>query len=183
MFQGEKDDMDKDMMCKASNIQLEPVSKSHFGDEDVNYSNNINWVKKEIGVAHISERDLFDSNKCHFIKKEKGIHQDVKIKIEPKIEVPCDSYYDVGSALVKKEKADSTRSYNSESETDNEEKKWSPLEAATLRHGKQSTPTDMLMDLKKNNFGLLNCTFILNVARLHTGSLINLRITVDLSNI
>ena len=151
MFQGRTDDMEE-YVCKSSIIKLETASKSELCDEVVNHSYN-DGVKKETETGIANRDDMLD-----FVKREEGIYQNVQVKIEPEMEVSCDSHYDVKPVLVKKKTSNSTATISeANSETDNEKK--SPLDifkATTLRDDKQATPTDILMNLKKNNFGLLN---------------------------
>ena len=135
---------EQDIVKKERHRSISQTFKTEPKIEDSSYD-NIEPVTSTSDTVWDDKQD---------VKKERYISE--TFKTEPKIE---DSYEDVGPVLLKQETADKTTVSEDHSDSDNKEKLF-PLDvssqATRLPDDTQatSTPTDMLMALKENNFGL-----------------------------
>ena len=149
-----------DDMDISTNIKQETVSKSEASSEfDDSYSYAINnydvKVKLETCIVQtdIDKRGVSDY-KYDSVKRETFIFKEIKEEPKQEIEEDYSGQYDVGLVVLKQDTDDPTRYL----ESDND-KKVSPLcisQAKALPDDKHATPTDILMALKNNNYGLLS---------------------------
>ena len=132
---------------------------------------HFNEVKMETGIT-IADRELVDYN-ADCVKKEINNVDLQAFKAEPKQEDPCDcecDSHDVGPFLlqIQKQETETRTVSDNNSESDND-KKFSTLDicqATTLHGATQVASTDILMALKEQYFGLLNCdTFICKIVK------------------
>ena len=151
------------MTCESSKIKQEPLSKSDvWGEVETKEScyNGItvkmetgNDIYLDYGVVD-GDGDLKDFKYDEFVEKETNICPE--IISEPTIKEeqdPCDCHDD-GSVLFKQETADTASAYSQSVDEKNALICRPFSQATTLYDDKQSMPSDILMDLKKNNCGM-----------------------------
>ena len=151
------------MTCESSKIKQEPLSKSDvWGEVETKESfyNGVtvkmetgNDIDLDYGVVD-GDGDLKDFKYDEFVENETNICPE--IKAEPTIkeeEDPCDCH-DTGSVLFKQETDDTASAYSQSVDEKNALICRPFSQATTLYDDKQSMPTDILMDLKKNNSGM-----------------------------
>ena len=155
MFEGRTDDIMEEGMLQSTKIKQETDSKfersCEFEDPSFYDCNDNHEVKIKKEAVLTTDQYNYDS-----VEKETDICNCIEIKEECKQEIEEDygGQNDVGQVVFKRE-ADGPTIYL---ESDND-KKVSPLcisQAKSLPDDTQATPTDILMALKNNNYGLLN---------------------------
>ena len=146
-------------MLQSTKIKQETYSKfegsCEFEDPSSYDCNDNHAVKIKMEAVLTTDRDLYECN-YDSVEKETDICNCIEIKEECKQEIEEDygGQNDVGPVVFKRE-ADGPTIYL---ESDND-KKVSPLcisKGKVLHDDKQATPTDLLMALRNNNYGLLN---------------------------
>ena len=153
--------MEDDVTCELSKIKQKPLSKSDVLAEVETKESCYNGVTVKMetgndidyGVVD-GDGDLKDFKYDEFGENETNIC--LEIKAEPTIKEeqdPCNCH-DAGSVLFKQETADTASAYSQSVDEKNALICRPFSQATTLYDDKQSMPTDILMDLKKNNCGM-----------------------------
>ena len=150
---------DIDMTCELSKIKQEPLSKSDVWGEVETKESCYNGVTVKMETENdidygVVAGDLKDVKYVEVVENETNICPE--IKAEPTIKEeqdPCDCHDD-GSVLFKQETADTASAYSQSVDEKNALICRPFSQATTVYDDKQSMPTDILMDLKKNNCGM-----------------------------
>ena len=152
--------MEEDMTCELIKIKQEPLSKSDVWGEVETKESCYNGVTVKMETGNDidldyggvdGDGDLKDFKYDEFVENETNICPEIKAEHTIKEEQdPCDCH-DSGAVFFKQE----TASAYSQSVDEKNALICRPFsQATTLYDDKQSMPTDILMDLKKNNWGM-----------------------------
>ena len=145
------------MTCELSKIKQEPLSKSDVWGEVETKESCYNSITVEIETGNDIDLDygvvdgggdLKDFKHAEFGQIETNIWPEIKEEQDP-----CNCH-DAGSVLFKQETADTASAYSQSVDEKNALICRPFSQATTLYDDKQFTPTDILMDLKKNNCGM-----------------------------